>query len=331
MKSLKDRVVAITGASAGVGRATAVEFAKRGARVGLIARGRERLEAAQKEIEALGSRAVVAPADVASFAQVEEAASLIERTLGPIDIWVNNAMSTIFAPVLQITPEEYKRATEVTYLGAVHGTMAALARMRTRNRGVIVQVGSALAYRAIPLQAPYCGAKHAMRGFTDSLRCELMHDKVRVRLTMVQLPALNTPQFDWCKSRMPNRPQPVPPIFQPEVAARAIVWAATHRRREVHVGWPAVKTIWGNKLAPRTADRILADKGYSGQQTDEPARPDRPNNLFEPVPGDYGAHGRFDHRSRDRSIQLWITTHRAHLAAAALGLAAVFAGFWAAA
>jgi short-subunit dehydrogenase len=247
---------------------------------------------------------------VADSAAVEAAADAVEREFGPIDIWVNNAMATVFSPAWEVTPDELRRATEVTYLGAAHGTLAALRRMRPRNHGTIVQVGSALAYRAIPLQAPYCAAKHALRGYTDAVRCELLHEGSKVHLTMVHLPALNTPQFSWGRTRLPNHPQPVPPIFQPEVAADAIVWAAYHRRREVFVGWPTVKAVFGNKLAPRYADRKLAEMGYEAQQTQEPLPPGRPDNLFEPAPGDYGAHGVFDARARARSIQLWISKRR---------------------
>jgi NAD(P)-dependent dehydrogenase (short-subunit alcohol dehydrogenase family) len=315
-------VVAVTGASAGVGRATARAFARERADVGLIARGRERLESARREVEELGRRASVVVADVADAAQVESAAQQIEDELGPIDVWVNNAMTTVFARVSDTTPEEFRRATEVTYLGSVWGTMAALRRMRPRDSGVIVQVGSALAYRGIPLQAAYCGSKHALQGFLESLRAELMHDGSHVRLTMVQLPALNTPQFTWSRAKLPRAPQPVPPIFQPEVAADAIVWAASHPRRELMVGWPTVKAIVGNALAPGIADRYLARNGFEAQQTDEPVDPDRPDNLFEPVPGDQGAHGPFDDQSRDRSIQLRLAKHRALLGGGAAALAA---------
>lgn len=310
-------VVVITGASAGVGRATAQAFAKRGARVGLVARRTEALDAARAEVQALGGRVVAAPADVAQADQVEEAAAAIEKELGPIDIWVNNAMTTVFAPLREITPEEFKRSTEVTYLGTVYGTMAALRRMLPRNTGAIVQVGSALAYRSIPLQAPYCGAKHAIRGFTDSLRSELIHDRSKVHLTMVQLPAMNTPQFSWCRTRLPRHPQPVPPIYQPEVAAEAIVWAAHHRRREVNVGRSTDKAIWGNKLAPAALDWYLAKFAYDAQQTGEPIDPHRPDNLFEPVPGDFGTHGIFDRAASAKSFQAWETTHRAWMGVAA--------------
>lgn len=312
------KVVVVTGASAGVGRATAREFGRHGAAVALLARGRDGLAAAAREVEEAGGKALVVPTDVSDADQVESAAERVERELGPIDVWVNNAMTTVFAPFHQIEPAEYLRATQVTYLGTVYGTMAAIRRMRSRNRGTIVQVGSALAYRAIPLQAPYCGAKHAIRGFTDSIRCELYHDSSRIHITMVQLPALNTPQFDWCMSRLPNHPQPVPPIFQPEVAARGIVWAACHRRREVKIGRSAVKAIVLNKLFPGLADRYLGKTGFEAQQTDEPIDSNRPANLFEPVPGDHGTHGIFDNRATDRSWQLWLTTHRSLAAAIVL-------------
>ena len=314
-------VVVITGASAGVGRATARAFGARKSRVGLIARGRDGLEGAKAEIEAAGGKALVCPTDVADSDAVEAAAQAVEEKLGPIDIWVNNAMASVFSPVKEMTPQEFKRVTEVTYLGFVYGTLAALKRMLPRDRGAIVQVGSALAYRGIPLQAAYCGAKHAIQGFMDSLRCELLHDKSNVRVTMVQMPALNTPQFDWVKSRLPHRAQPVPPIFQPEVAAEAIVWAAHHNRPEIYVGWPTVEAIVGNKVMPRVGDWYLARTGYQSQQTDEPADPNRPDNLWEPLPGDHGAHGRFDSRARGWSSELWATTHRSWLAAAGVGLA----------
>jgi NADP-dependent 3-hydroxy acid dehydrogenase YdfG len=307
----------VTGASAGVGRATAQAFARRGARIGLLARGTEGLQAARKEVEALGGKALVLGADVADAAQVEAAAQALEDALGPIDIWVNNAMVTIVSPVKDLTPEEIQRVTEVTYLGAVHGTMAALKRMLARNRGVIVQVGSALAYRAIPLQSAYCGAKHGLRGFTDSLRSELLHEGSRVGLTMVHLPALNTPQFSWCRTRMPGHPQPVAPIYQPEVAAAAIVWAAEHRPRELQVGLPTVKAVWANKVLPGLLDRYLALKGYDAQQMEEQVDRDRPDNLWQPVPGIAAAHGRFDREARPRSRQLWVVTHGALAAFAA--------------
>jgi short-subunit dehydrogenase len=314
-------VVVITGASAGVGRATARAFGARGASVGLLARGRDGLEGAKAEIEAAGGKALVCPTDVADPEQVEAAARAVEENLGAIGIWINNAMTSVFSPVKEMTPQEFKRVTEVTYLGYVYGTLAALKRMLPRDRGAIVQVGSALAYRGIPLQAAYCGAKHAIQGFMDSLRSELLHDRSHVRICMVQMPALNTPQFDWVKSRLPHKAEPVPPIFQPEVAARAIVWAAHHNRPELYVGWPTVEAIVVNKIAPRLSDRYLARTGYQSQQTDEPADPNRPNNLWEPLPGDHGAHGRFDARAKDWSAQLWATTHRGWLAIGGIGLA----------
>ena len=315
-------VVVITGASAGVGRATARAFARRGARIGLLARGEDGLEGARADVEKEGGEALVIPTDVARSKDVEAAAEAVEKKFGPIDIWVNNAMTTVFSPLKEITPEEFKRATEVTYLGTVYGTMAALKSMYARNRGCIVQVGSALAYRSIPLQSPYCGAKHAILGFTDSLRSELIHDHSNIHLTMVQMPALNTPQFSWCKTKLSRHPQPVPPIFQPEVAAEAIVWAAHHKRREVYVGGPTIQAIEGNKIAPGWLDHYLALTCFDGQQTGETVSPDRPNNLFDPVPGDHGAHGIFDDRSHAASAQLWQTTHRGWLAAAGIGVAA---------
>lgn len=320
---LTGKVVVITGASAGVGRAVAREFAAKGARLGLLARGVERLEAAREEAIRAGTQAIALPADVADAAAVDAAATRVEQELGPIDIWVNNAMTTVFGPVDSITPEEFRRITEVTYLGTVYGTMSALRRMRPRNRGVIVQVGSALAYRGIPLQAGYCGAKHGARGFTDSVRTELLHDGCPIRLTMVHLPAVNTPQFDWCRSRMPRRAQPVPPIFEPEVAARAVVWASQHGKRELYVGWPTLKTIVGNKLLPGLADHLAADQGWDGQMTSEAEPESRPGNLFEPVPGDYEAHGRFGTIAKPHSIELWAGTHRPHLLLGALGLGAL--------
>src|SRR5688500_3917712 len=322
-KTSKPMVVVITGASAGVGRATAREFAKCGASLGLLARGEEGLEAARKEVEAAGGRALVLPADVADPLQVEAAAEAVERDLGPIDIWVNNAMVSILAPLAEVSAEEFRRVTEVTYLGYVWGTMAALKRMRPRNRGCIIQVGSALAYRAIPLQAAYCGAKHAIRGFTESVRCELLHDRSRVRLTVVELPGLNTPQFEWIKNRMPHRSQPVGTIYEPEVAAQAIVWAAQNDRRELYVGVPTVQAILGDTIAPGLLDHYLARTVYQGHQTNEPENPDRPDNLWKPVPGDHGARGPFSDRAKGRSFQLWATTHRGSLAAALVG---AFAG-----
>src|SRR5215208_6517037 len=314
----KPEVVVITGASAGVGRATAVAFARRGARVGLLARGRDGLEGARTEVESAGGKALVVLTDVSDADAVEAAALRIEEEFGPIDVWVNNAMTSVFSPVMEMTPEEFRRVTEVTYLGYVYGTLAALRRMLPRNRGSIVQVGSALAYRAIPLQAAYCASKHAIQGFTESLRSELIHDRSDVQLTMVQMPALNTPQFEWVRSRLPRKAQPVPPIFQPEVAAEAIYWAAHHGRDELWVGLSAVKAIAGNKIVPRALDRYLARVGYDSQQTNELADPDREDNLYEPVPGDAGAHGDFDDRSLDKSHHWWANTHRSWLLAGAI-------------
>jgi short-subunit dehydrogenase len=315
-------VVVITGASAGVGRATARAFARRGARIGLIARGHEGLEATRHEVEALGGRAFVYSADVANAAQIERAADAIEDALGGIDIWINNAMTSVFCPIGELEAEEIRRVTEVTYLGTVHGTLAALRRMRARGRGTIVQVGSALAFRAIPLQAAYCAAKHAVQGFTESLRCELLHDRSGIRVTMVHLPALNTPHFSWARSRLPRKPQPVPPIYQPEIAADAIMWAVDHGRRELQVGLPTSIAIEGNKLFSGLLDRYLAHNGYGSQQTDQPAEPDRRDNLWEPLAGDRGAHGTFGHRAIDFSPHLWLNTHRGWFVAAVAGIAA---------
>src|SRR5438270_3428784 len=313
--------VVITGASAAVGRAIARKFATNGARIGLLARGREGLEAARQEVEELGGKALVVSVDVAYSDQVEAAAAQIEAELGEIDIWINNAMAAVFSPIKEMTPEEFRRVTEVTYLGCVHGTLAILKKMLPRNRGVIVQVGSALAYRAIPLQAAYCAAKHAMQGFTESLRCELLHDKSNVRVTMVQLPAMNTPQFSWVKSRLPRKPQPVPPIYQPEIAAEAIIYAAYQNRREMEVGIPTVVAVEGNKFFPGLMDRYLARTNYEAQQTDEPVGVDRRDNLWTPVPGDHGAHGTFDDRAGNSSPQLWANMNRRWLALAGGGVA----------
>jgi NAD(P)-dependent dehydrogenase (short-subunit alcohol dehydrogenase family) len=297
-------VIAITGASAGVGRATAERFARTGARIGLIARDRERLEAAAAEVDRLGGEALVLPLDVADHDAVDAAASEIEERFGPLDVWVNNAVATVFATVMQVSAEEFRRATEVTYLGCVWGTLAALRRMVPRDRGTIVQVGSALAYRSLPLQAPYCAAKHAVHGFTQSLRTELLHERSNVRVSEVQLPAENTPQFEWGRAKLPRHPQPVPPIFQPDLAAKAIEHAAMHGPREILVAWPTVKAVFGERIAPGLLDRYLASTGYDAQQTDEPLDGEREGNLFDPVPGDLGAHGRFDDRARPRSLLL---------------------------
>jgi short-subunit dehydrogenase len=310
-------VALITGASAGVGRATARRFAEEGYDVALVARGRDGLEGARLDIERIGTRPLPISADVADPEQLEEAARRTEETLGPIDVWVNNAMVTVFAPFGEIEPAEFKRVTEVTYLGTVWGTRVALERMVPRDSGAIVMVGSALGYRGIPLQSAYCGSKHAIKGFFESVRSELLHDKSKVKLSIVELPAVNTPQFDHCRTRMPKQPQPVPPIYQPEVAADAIAWAARTGEREVYVGAPTWKTIWGERIAPGFADRYLAKNGFKSQMTDEPIN-GRPDNLFAPVEGDPGAHGRFEKGSRRRSPLLWLGKHRRALGAAAL-------------
>lgn len=321
-RSLEDSVVVVTGASAGVGRATVRAFAKRGASLGLLARGSDGLRATRAEVEEHGTRAIDVVTDVADAAQVEAAASTIEEALGPIDIWINNAVVSVFMPFAEMSAEDFHRVTEVTYLGCVHGTMSALRRMGPRNHGSIVQVGSALAYRGIPLQSAYCGAKHAVQGFSESVRCELLHEKSSVRISMVQLPALNTPQFHWVKTNLRRHPQPIPPIFQPELAAEGIVWAATRAGREVNVGETTTATIVADKVAPGLLDRYLGATGYDSQQADWPVEPDRPNNLWEPVPGDHGARGEFDTQAHDRSLQWWVTTHRgwALVAAGALAL-----------
>ena len=315
-------VVVVTGASAGVGRAIAREFATHGASVGLLARSRDGLAGAAADVERLGGRAFVVVTDVSDDRQVEQAAETIERELGEIDIWINNAMVSVLSPALQMTAEEYRRVTDVTYLGYVYGTLAALRRMVPRNRGVVVQVGSALGYRSIPLQSAYCGAKHAVQGFTESLRSELIHDGSRVHLTSVQLPAVNTPQFSWIRTRMPRHPQPVPPIYQPEVIARAVYWTAHHRRREFSIGYPTVQAIIGDKFIPGWLDHYLAAVGYESQQTQEPVEPGRPDNLFTPLPGDYGARGEFSDRALEFSVQAWLNRYRGWLALGGLGLAA---------
>jgi NAD(P)-dependent dehydrogenase (short-subunit alcohol dehydrogenase family) len=324
------QTVVITGASAGIARATARLYGERGDRVGLIARGQAGLDGAAADVRDAGGTAVPICADVADYAQVDAAASRIETELGPIDVWINVAFTSVFAPFAEITPDEFRRVTDVSYLGFVHGTMAALARMRPRDHGTIVQVGSALSARSIPLQSAYCGAKHAINGFTSSLRCELLHEGSAVRVTVVQMPAVNTPQFSWVRSKLPHQPQPVPPIYQPEVAARGVVYAADHPgRREYWVGASTAATLAANKFAPALLDRYLARTGYSSQQTSEPAVPDRPENLIQPVDGapgtDHGAHGDFDGRSHDRSAQLWISHHPALSTLAACGVAAAAA------
>ena len=309
----------ITGASAGVGRAVVQAYARRGASIGLLARGQAGLEGAAREVEEAGGRALILQGDVADPDRVEAAASTLEETFGPIDVWINNAMASVFSPVIEMEVDEYKRVTEVTYLGVVYGTLAALRRMKPRDHGVIVQVGSALAYRGIPLQSAYCAAKHAVEGFCDSLRSELLHERSNVQVTMVQLPALNTPQFDWVKSRLRGRAKPVPPIFQPEVAADAIVWAADHPRREYFVAFPTVEAIIGDRIAAGLGDRYLARVGYDAQQTSEPEAPNRPHNLWMPVDAarDFGAHGRFDTAARSSSWEVVVSKHRSAFVAAA--------------
>jgi NAD(P)-dependent dehydrogenase (short-subunit alcohol dehydrogenase family) len=320
------QIAVVAGGSAGIGRAAVEAFARRGYWVAVLARGNERLESTCAAVRAAGGRALAVPTDVADAKQVEQAAALIERELGPISIWVNNASTTVFARAQDTTAEEYLRVTEVSYLGVVHGTLAALRRMQPRGSGVIIQTGSALAYRSIPLQSAYCGAKAAIRGFTDALRCELIHDRSNIRLTMVQLSAFNTPQFDWARSKLPRRLQPVPPIFQPELAGEALVWAAMHRRRELWVGWPAVKSILAARLLPGGfGDRKAARDAYDSQQTGESARADRIDNLFAPAPGDFGTHGRFDTSARATSFAWLLSRHRWLMASLAVLAAAIVA------
>lgn len=328
----RSEVVVITGASAGVGRAVARRFARDGARVALLARGRDGLDAARREVDGCGGRGAAYQVDVSDAAGVFAVAEQVERDLGPIDVWINNAMVGVYAPFNKMSADEFRRVTEVTYLGYVHGTMAALRHMLPRDRGVIIQVGSALAYRSIPLQSAYCGAKHAIKGFTQSLRSELIHDRSGVRVSMVQLPAMNTPQFEWTLNRMGEQAQPVPPIFQPEVGADAVHWIAHHDRREIWVGRSTVKAILGNRVAPGFADRVLAEQGYSGQTTGEPRAP-APSNLWEPRPGDHGAHGQFDDRAAGHSLQLQAAKHRRAVVTAlgiagAVGILAVAAARW---
>jgi short-subunit dehydrogenase len=319
-------VVVITGAGAGIGRASARAFAARGYDVAMISRDANRLEAAADEVRAAGRRALVLPLDVADAKAVDAAAERVEQDLGPIDVWVNDAATSVYGPVDQLTPEELERVTDVTYHGTAFGTMAALRRMRPRDRGVIVQVSSGLAYRSIPLQAAYCAAKSAVRGFTDALRTELMHDKSNVQVTMVHLPAVNTPQFSWVRSRLPRAAQPLPPIYQPEVAAKAIVWAAEHPRRELLVGWPVVLGVLGQRIAPGLMDRYVANRAWVGQQSDDPEHAGRPDSLDSPVAVNIAAHGTFDHEASPDSALLWAEMHRAAVAGAALGVAAGLVG-----
>ena len=304
------RIAVVTGAGAGLGRAIARRFARAGLDVALIARSVERLEAAAAEVASAGRRALVLPLDVADACAVDEAAERVERELGPIDVWVNNAMTSVFSPVVEMTADEYRRVTEVNYLGYVHGTLSALRRMRPRDRGVIVQVGSALGYRAIPLQSAYCATKHAIVGFTDSLRCELLHERSNVALTMVEMPALNTPQFGWVRSRLARKAQPVPPIYQPEVGAEAVYWAAVHRPRTLPVGWSTLLAIWAQKLAAGLVDRYLAATAFDAQQHDGAEDPSRPDDLERPVAGaSIAARGGFDDRAKESTSELWFATH----------------------
>ena len=317
------RTVVITGGTAGIGRATAREFARHGCNVAVLARGRDGLEATSRDIEELGGKALAIATDVADHQAVEAAADQVEREFGPIDVWVNNAFAGIFSRFMDVTPEEYERVTAVTYLGQVNGTRAALKRMLPRDRGAIVLVGSALAYRGIPLQSAYCGAKHAIQGLIDSLRCELLHDKSNVTITMVQMPGVNTPQFDWIRAKLPGQPRPVGKVYQPEVAARAIYFAASDGRKEMLVGLPTVEAVWGNKLASSLMDDYLAATGFESQQRPERVSPDRKDNLFEPVSGDHGARGSFDDEAVDSSAELWTSEHKKQLALAAAGTAAI--------
>lgn len=328
-KEFKGKTVVITGASAGLGRAMVREFAKHGANIGLIARGEDGLNAAKGEVESYGGKACVASADVSDAAQVEMAAQKIEDQLGTIDFWINNAMVSVFGPFKKMESEDFKHVTDVTYLGQVYGTQAALKRMLPKDKGTIILIGSALAYRGIPLQSAYCGAKHAIHGFFESLRSELIKDKSKVKLSMVQMPAMNTTQFSWVKSYLKNKPKPMGQIFEPEVAARAVVQVARDHQRELYVGYPTVQTIWGNKVLPGYLDKYLAKTGFDGQQTNEPVSPDRQNNLWKPVPGDHGARGTFAVNSWDHSPETWMAIHKKTtwgiLAGLAIGICAVAA------
>jgi NAD(P)-dependent dehydrogenase (short-subunit alcohol dehydrogenase family) len=323
MNEATSPIAVVTGGSAGIGRAAVREFARKGYDVAILARGEDGLEAARREVEELGRRALAISTDVASWGAVEAAAERTERELGPIQVWVNNAFAGIFSRFMDVTPEEYERVTQVTYLGQVNGTRAALKRMLPRNRGKIVLVGSALAYRGIPLQSAYCGAKHAIQGFIDSVRCELLHDKTNVTITMVQMPGVNTPQFDWIRAKLPGQPRPVGRVYQPEVAARAVFAAAHTDRKEMLVGLPTVEAVWGNKVASGLLDEYLAATGFQSQQRAEPVRPGRKDNLFEPVAGDHGARGSFSDEAVDSSTELWISEHKKSLGFAAVGAAAV--------
>lgn len=319
------QVVVVTGASAGLGRSIAHAFAKRGAKVALLARNPEALEACAEECRALGGQGLPIPTDVSDAAAVDAAAERAETELGPIDVWVNNAMVSVFSPVKEMEPADYKRVTDVLYLGFVHGTLAALKRMLPRDRGTIIQIGSALAYRSIPLQSAYCACKHAINGFTDSLRCELIHDKSNVKLTQVHMPAMNTWQFYWVKNRLPNDTQPVPPIYEPEVTAEVVFAAGTARqpRREYWVGLPTVEAIMGQRIAPGLLDRYLGKTGYKSQQIEgEPRDQNAPNNLYDYVPGRHSARGKFDDRSKRSSAEVFVELHRGWFVAGAAMLLA---------
>lgn len=320
-------VVVITGASAGLGRACAIAFAKKGYDVALLARGEAGLAAASREIKNIGRKAIYFTVDVADAKAVDDAAEKTEQQLGPIEIWVNNAMNSVFSPVKKMKPEEYKRVTEVTYLGQVNGTLAALKRMLIRNNGSIVFVGSALAYRGIPLQSAYCASKHAVKGFYESLRTELMHEKSHIKVTTVELPAMNTTQFGFVKSRLPNKPRPMGTIYQPEVAAKAIVYAAEHDKREYLVGFSTLQTIWGNRLVPSFVDWILSRNGFSGQQTNEPESKNRNHNLYDPIPGDHGVHGNFGKKAKNLSLTFWFNKRQYMVVTIVLILVAVLIGY----
>jgi NAD(P)-dependent dehydrogenase (short-subunit alcohol dehydrogenase family) len=322
---MSGRIVVVTGASAGIGRACARKFAAQGDTVALLARGGTGLAAAAEDVERLGGHALPIETDVADYAQVSAAAARVESELGPMDVWVNDAFTNVFAKFTDIDPDEFRRVTEVSYLGFVHGTRAALEYMLKRDRGAIVQVGSALAYRGIPLQSAYCGAKHAIQGFNESLRCELLHDRSNVHVTMVQMPAVNTPQFGWVRSRLPQRAQPVPPIYEPEVAADAVAYAADHpQRREYWVGGSTALTLAANAVAPGLLDRYLARTGFSSQETGQGRPASQPDNLEHPADAgtDFGAHGSFDDRAHPRSAQLWASQHHGLVAAAGAAAAA---------
>jgi short-subunit dehydrogenase len=324
-KDLKEKVVVITGASAGLGRALVRLFARQGAKIGLLARGTDGLEEARKEVEATGAKACAVATDVGNYEEVENAARIIEENLGPIDIWINNAMVSVFGPLKKMNAEEFKRVTDVTYLGQVYGTMAALKRMLPRNKGKIILIGSALAYRGIPLQSAYCGAKHGIHGFFESVRSELKHDKSNIQICMVQMPAMNTTQFGFVKSYLPNKPKPMGTVYEPEAAANAVLYAAMHDEREIYYGFSTYKAIWGNKFLPGYLDNYLAEEGYDGQQTDEPESPDRKNNLWKPIPGDHGARGPFDEQSLNYS-PLFIAKKNKWLTAAGIGAVALGVG-----